>query len=111
MMYNSFFKTSGFSIDNPIGLTIDSETFVSQRAGFCDALVGLIGQRVCQLQASPLTLTFSGGAVLTISALGDGPEAFMFTRPGDLIVVEQNVAPPVRADDPATTKIVAEPAR
>jgi len=90
------FHGESFSIYNA-STFMHNETEISQGApGFCDAIVGLIGQRVNAASSEtefPLSLSFSNGArflVLPEAHGARGPEAFQFVGRNNQIVIEQN---------------------
>jgi hypothetical protein len=87
------FQGSCFSIYNLATLHEDGVLLEQGQPGFCDKLVGLIGQALSMVSSigeSSLTLTFLNGAVLAVAPDGSGPEAWQFNSLGGLIVVEQN---------------------
>lgn len=90
------FQDEGFSIYNLAQLEHQGTCLLQGAAGFCDGLVGLIGQRVTDVSTTTgtvLTLTFEGGTRLSVLSGENGargPEAFEFRGPNDLIVVDLN---------------------
>lgn len=91
------FQGEAFTIYNDAELQVEGTSFQTRQPGFCDALVGAIGQRITSASSSEggkLVLVFEGGlrfAVRTDSASVRGPEAWQFSSPGQSPVVRQNV--------------------
>lgn len=90
------FQGESYSIYNIAKLILNSNEWMQGDAGFCDALVGLLGQRVQEALNSsehPLVLRFESGAQLLVlsGSLGArGPEAFQFVNRENQVIVEQN---------------------
>jgi hypothetical protein len=87
------FQDSAFSIYNPLTLQMHGASLRLGQPGFCDLLVGLIGQPLSSVSTSGIesvVLVFAGGAVLSVSRQGSGPEAWQFNCFGQPTVVEQN---------------------
>jgi hypothetical protein len=91
------FQDEVFAIYNIPELVHQGTSVRQGRPGFCDALVGLIGQRVISVSTTEpemLLLDFERGARFRLLS-GDegvrGPEAFQFRGLNNLLVVEQNV--------------------
>ena len=87
------FQDSCFSIYNAAALCSNGDSLRQDQPGFCDRLVGLIGQSLLGVIArdnSPLTLTFQDGTILSVASDGPGPEAWQFNSVGNPVVVEQN---------------------
>jgi hypothetical protein len=98
------FQAECFSIFNIAQLVHDGNSVLQGQLGFCDALVGLLGQRVISVITTPpdlLALDFERGTrfcVLEDDENVRGPEAFVFYGLNNLIVVEQNVPKGVPVD-------------
>jgi hypothetical protein len=90
------FEDEVFSIFNLAVLEKEGTCLRQGEAGFCDALVGLIGQSATELpdgEDDALRMAFSGGVVLRVLASDDairGPEAWTFLNHEGVMVVEQN---------------------
>lgn len=85
------FQDACFSIYNAAELSEHGKVFSQGNPGFCDALVGLIGQSLSSALVKPtLSLTFQGGAVLVVTSHSSGPEAWQYNSSGNPVVVEQN---------------------
>jgi hypothetical protein len=88
------FQDSGFTLYNPLIYQDKGVTLTQGDAGFCDALVKLIGSSAT-VETAPLQLVFrfSNGASFHMAiaeAAVHGPEAWTFSRLGRPLVVEQN---------------------
>jgi hypothetical protein len=90
------FQEAGFSIYNLAAIEVEGRQIKQGQAGFYDAVVALIGQRVDKVSHSSsaaLCLVFEKGArfiVLSDDESIKGPEAFEFHAKGGPLVVEQN---------------------
>lgn len=89
------FQDDRISIYNRTQIQVGSTRMSQGEAGFCDALVSLIGQRVVSVsRRHVLTLAFAKGVELSVLG-GDGnvagPEAFRFDGPNGVLAAEQNV--------------------
>lgn len=87
------FQDSGFSIYNAATLYSNGVSLLQGQPGFCDRLVGLIGQALLAADApddSSLVLTFQDGSALTVVSAGPGPEAWQYNSLGCSTVVAQN---------------------
>ncbi|HXV69680.1 MAG TPA: hypothetical protein VD738_12235 [Nitrospira sp.] len=90
------FEDEAFSIYDVAEVKAEGTSVQQGQRGFCDTVVGLIGQRVTAVSASDayvLRLAFDGGAkfaVLAGEAGARGPKAFEFSGKGQPSVVEQN---------------------
>lgn len=87
------FQNSGFSIYNAATLLSNGVAVERGQSGFCDKLVGLIGQPLLGVVApddSSLILTFQDGSVLSVASVGSGPEAWQFNSISGPVVVAQN---------------------
>ena len=90
------FQDEGFSIYNLSKIEIEEHSMSQGSAGFCDALVSLIGQRITNVTSTNenvLSLSFEKAArllVLSGEIGARGPEAFQFNGPNNFLVVEQN---------------------
>jgi hypothetical protein len=91
------FQDQILTIFNNSDLGLRGSHIPSGAPGFCDAIVGLIGQRVVDMSAlddMPLVLHFEAGAVLRVPCSGAaarGPEAWMFGTEGGPVMVQANV--------------------
>lgn len=90
------FQSHGFSIYNLAQVTHGNSLLTQGSSGFCDAVAGLIGLHVIQVSSSPqhkLSLLFENQQQILVPSSQEyvrGPEAFQFTGPEHLLVVEQN---------------------
>lgn len=90
------FQGESYSIYKITKLILNGSEWMQGEAGFCDTLVGLMGQRVNEASSSAelaLVLRFEGGARLEVLSgdLGSrGPETFQFINKEKKVVVEQN---------------------
>jgi hypothetical protein len=90
------FQGESFSIYNVAKIKIGNDELLQGSHGFCDALVRLTGQHIVAVSRAPeiaLSLSFEGGAILSVLAGPEGaqgPEAFQFIGHENRIVVEQN---------------------
>ena len=87
------FQHSGFSIYNAATLCSYGVSFRQGQPGFCDRLVGLIGQTLLAADVSDdssLVLTFQDGSALSAGSAGLGPEAWQYNSLGCSTVVAQN---------------------
>lgn len=89
------FQDERLSVFNPCSLTGPGLMLRTGEPGFCDALVGLIGQTAsaCAHSSELLSLVFSGGIVLAVlpDPSGSIVEAFEFhSESNGVIVVERN---------------------
>ena len=91
------FQHETFTIYNDAEFQVEEISLRTGEPGFCDALVGAIGQRIVSASYSEsgnVVLVFAGGsrfAVRTDSSAVRGPEAWQFNSPGKPPVVQQNV--------------------
>lgn len=85
------FQDECFSFYDPVEVTSDRRLLTHGQSGFCDALVGLIGERAVAVAADEneqLTVVFGSGAALrTRPDLGTCPEAWQFNGSDGQIVV------------------------
>lgn len=88
------FEGECFSIFNRSALKHDGTTLLEGEPGFTDSLISLIGQRATtEPSGLPLSIMFENGDELRVLVgIGNegGPEAFQFSRDGNLLIVEQN---------------------
>ena len=87
------FQDSGFSIYNAATLHSNGVSLLQGQPGFCDRLVGLIGQTLLAADAlggSSLVLTFQDGSTLSVGSAGPGAEAWQYNSFGCSSVVAQN---------------------
>lgn len=85
------FQDACFSIYNAIELRQGNSSLSQGQSGFCDGLVGLIGQPLKAASANPsLSLTFQNGTVLAVAQSGHSPEAWQYNSLGQPIVAVQN---------------------
>lgn len=85
------FQDRAFTLFNNVTYQIGAVALAQGEPGFCDALVGLIGNAATvEAACGSLTLDFGAGHRLAVSSSGAGPEAWMFTVVGVPTVVEQN---------------------
>jgi len=85
------FQGERFSFYGPVEVENVGSMLTQGRPGFCDALVGLIGERATSVVVGDdgeLTIAFRGGAGLTTrpGPSDVGPEAWQFNGPGGQIV-------------------------
>lgn len=91
------FEDEGFSIYNLAEVEYGVNKLRQGQPGFCDTVVGLIGQRVVEVSrsdANALRLSFEEGTqfvVLNDDESITGPEAFQFNGRNQPPVVEQNI--------------------
>jgi hypothetical protein len=88
------FQDCGFTLYNPLIYRDKGVTLTQGDAGFCDALVKLIGSSAT-VETAPLQLVirFCNGASVHVATSDNsihGPEAWTFSRLGHPLVVEQN---------------------
>jgi hypothetical protein len=90
------FQDTSFTLYNTTRLTSGESSVLHGQAGFADALVALIDQRVASVSTqtdSALALVFENGVKLQVlrgKPYAHGPEAFQFITMGGPIVVEAN---------------------
>jgi hypothetical protein len=87
------FQDSSFSIFNTTVIRFNGAFIQQGHQGFCDHLIGLIGQSVLGVAASDdslLSLTFQDGTELSVTPIGQGPEAWQFNTTGSPSVIAQN---------------------
>lgn len=88
------FQECSFTIYNQATYTQGAIAIRQGGAGFCDALVSLIQQKVqVDFAGNTLSLRFNSGAVVSVESSGAasrGPEAWQFGWFGGPLVVEQN---------------------
>lgn len=89
------FQDWGFSFYNEVSIDVGTATVHRKDAGFCDLLVGLIGQTAIGTGPNKevaLVLTFESGTRVLVHLADencDWPEAWQLTNP-TAIIVEQN---------------------
>ena len=90
------FQDEGFNIYNLAEIDHRGVKIAQGQAGFCDAVVSLIGQRIIDVSRSDshvLKLSFEEGAQFVVRSDDDavsGPEAFEFNGKNQPTVIEQN---------------------
>ena len=90
------FQDESFSIYNLAEVECGGDKVRQGHPGFCDAVVGLIGQRVIEVSCSDayaLRLSFEEGAHFTVRDDDEaitGPEAFQFIGKNQPPVIDQN---------------------
>ena len=108
------FQSATLTVYNTVSLECNDGTFTFGKTGFADAMVGLIGQRILEGNASEqhaLEFSFESGATLRIArrdVLNPGPEAFMVHTDDGEIVAEKNecVADQVAPNGPEYSRTV-----
>lgn len=91
------FQDDIFTIYNAAEIQTGEMSIAQGSAGFCDALVALIGQRlesVSTPQTQPLVLQFESGCRFVVPVNGPsglGPEAWQFGAYHEPVVVQENV--------------------
>ena len=89
------FQETALSLYSRLTLATGHRVLLRTDPDFCDALVGLVGQRVASVgyrAENHLRITFGGGITLIASLRAvdaNGPELFQLNRPGLPPVVEQ----------------------
>lgn len=86
------FQDERFSFYNVVELANEQRVVDCGQQGFCDALIGLIGEQVTSVTVgidSELTVQFSSGSVLRthVGSSGACPEAWQFNGSDGQIVV------------------------
>jgi len=85
------FDDACFSIYNEVELQQPGKCVRIGHPGFCDGLVSLMGQRLNSVSVLPtLAMAFDSGAVLSVSNIGAGPEAWEYSSSTGEVIVEEN---------------------
>ena len=88
------FQDCSFTLWNVVSLTGAAGSLRQGAPGFCDAVVGLVGQTAqVVVSDTQLAFHFNAGSTLAVPTSGKdarGPEAWMLRRLGGPTVVEQN---------------------
>lgn len=91
------FQDDIFTVYNVAEIQTGEISISQGSAGFCDALVALIGQRLESVsgpQTEPLVLQFENGSRFVVPVSGPaarGPEAWQFGTYNGPVVVQENV--------------------